>query len=170
MTVLNSGKFEFINNECQKYGKEELFRKDKETAMFDYYPLPKQGGKVIGYKNIKSEQQTEYREELIKSLYDKYPMPISLVYAGVKGGKFRLQNFYEELGFVMEEKDTTQVHPKFVGVVKPSSKSKKFLIGKSKGKNQYCFITTFLGVGQTRDEDLLVILTWMKAIMDENNI
>ena len=168
MTVINSGKFEFITEEVSRYSKHELLRKGKETAMFDYYPLPKQGNNRIMYKNLENRQQTSHRKELIKDLYDRYPMPISFVYAGVEKGKFRLQSFYEELGFKMEEKSTSQVHPKFEGVVKPLEEGKKFLIGKREDKNQYCIITPFLGVGQIKDEDLLVILTWMKAIMEEN--
>ena len=124
MTVINSGKFEFITEEVSRYSKHELLRKGKETAMFDYYPLPKQGNNRIMYKNLENRQQTSHRKELIKDLYDRYPMPISFVYAGVEKGKFRLQSFYEELGFKMEEKSTSQVHPKFEGLVKPLEEGK----------------------------------------------
>ncbi|WEG13415.1 hypothetical protein PU629_03335 [Pullulanibacillus sp. KACC 23026] len=165
-----------LGNNLKKYREDVLHRPDSKTAMFDYFPLPKQGNfsyqlseelpftKRTYSEYQKSEQSR--RKKLIKEMYDRYPMKVSWVYAGIENHGFRLQSVYEDLGFEFEEEIKIEPHEDYKDLVPRSNKiSRFFKIGKRKGENQFVILTPFLGNRQINNDEVDAITTWVAAFL-----
>ena len=154
----------------------KIHAEESQTAMFDFFPLPKQG-KFPYIVNGKFENEKEYRAyyltnksneraKLIRTMYDQFPMNISFVYTGISRGKFKVLQFYEEvLGFQFKETYTTgRVHEEYRDVIEPSTKPKPFMIGK-RSTGQIAVLTPFLGPRQMGYNDLNVVATWLHDVI-----
>ena len=186
MICLLRSNFDFLNLDKEQQRKatidcffNTLHKPNSGTAMFERYPLPKQGhflyqvdslpfnsySSYLAYNN----QPDNYRAGLIRELYDAYDLPMSIVYAGVHKEEFKLLPFYRDtLGFQFESYRTTQVNPITDRVEPSTGKGREFLIGtrrKSNGKLQHAVLTPFLGNGQISNQDVDVITTWIAAGM-----
>ena len=169
-----------VDQDFKNYNK--LHGINSKTAMIDYYPLPKLKGSSFPYSIPQIKNKEAYydyhnqfndnnkRYRLFKRLYDIFTMNISIVYAGIKKGEFKLHELYKELGFTFEEMNTSQVNPRYTGLIKPKqNKSRKFLLGYRTNKNnskQIAVLTPFLGNGQLSYNDVDVISTWL---IDDND-
>ncbi len=147
-----------------------------ENAMIDIYPFPK-----VAANNWPKEYQNQFnskreyynyynlpdniRIKIIKRLYDSYPLNISIGYAGILKGEFKLKFFYESFGFEFGKKQFTNVvHPKYIGPIRPAAKPKPFIVGyrtNQKGIYQKAILTPFFGNGQISYNDIDVISTWI---------
>ncbi|QHT59061.1 hypothetical protein GXP70_03190 [Paenibacillus lycopersici] len=148
-----------------------LHKPDSNTCMIDRYPLPKQGKfpysvhglfrnfqEYIAYNN----RFDNYRLQILKGMYDAFPMQNTIVYAGIERGAFKLQKLYESIGFRFETKYTSDVHPGYKGSVAPvADKVKPFLLGTRGATGQKAILTPFFGMGQLGYHDLDVIATWI---------
>lgn len=158
-----------------------LHNDNSETAMIERYPLPKQGRflyRVEGYDFPNYEAYIAYNErpdalrsKILREIYDRYDLPVSIGYAGVSNREFKLRPFYENvLGFTFTAHDTSEVHP-ITAIVTPVKKEKArpFLVGHRKrpdGKEQSVILTTFFGHGHISNHDLDVISTWIGALQN----
>ncbi|MFT8323249.1 MAG: hypothetical protein ABF649_20490 [Bacillus sp. (in: firmicutes)] len=171
--------FPVIEN-LRQYRNDVLHRPNSRTAMFDFFPLPKQGSFPYildsclpfyterTYRDYQKSGQSK-RKKLIKEMYDSYPLKLSWVYTGISNGNFILKDVYVDFGFVFQEYNTSMVHPNSKHIVSPNlNEPKTFLIGERKmgSKTQYAIISPFLSSRQLSDDDVDVITTWAKAILD----
>ncbi|MEN1985542.1 hypothetical protein [Paenibacillus hubeiensis] len=155
------------------YSTYPLHKRDGETAMFDWYPLPKKSKTDFPYVvSGKFENSREYynyydnhatnRKQLIRNLYDHYPMNISIIYVGKDRGQFKLLKHYEDLGFEFHEYSTGTI-PSGLDL-QPGNKPKMFMIGRRTrvdGHLQLAVMTPFLGMGQCSFDDINVIAAWL---------
>ena len=182
-TDLNKKNYDEIKNQDTKiYRNFGIHSPRQNTSMFDWYPLPNRSSNdfpylIKGNINTKKKYRDYYdtndtlRKKNIKRIYDNCPMEISIVYAGISQGEFKLKNAYEnDLGFKFAKFTTEKVHDDYISIISPSIKPKSFLIGKHKVKNQYVIMTPFLGMGCLKYEDLDVIASWIKGIMARGDI
>lgn len=175
MKLLADSDFRFLDITDKQRARRDCFfdvlhKPGSGTAMIDRYPLPKQGkfpyrvdglfrnfDQYIAYNNRSDNR----RLQILKGLYDEFPMNVSIGYAGISRGEFKLRPFYEQLGFAFERKDTSMVHPDYEGVVTPVlQKPKPFLVGVRERTGQKAILTPFFGMGQMSYDDLYVIATW----------
>ncbi len=180
--------FEFLKvleKEQQKFRIEcfynTLHAKDSNTAMIDRYPLPCQGGfpyvcdglfqNKEEYLNYNNNAENP-RVKIIENMYDRLPLNVSLVFAGIKQKEFKLKSFYEEMKFQFNgDKSFAEVAPGYEDIVPSVQESaSKFTVGKRErpdGQLQYVILTPFLGVGQLSYKELNVITTWVKYLGDK---
>lgn len=159
---------------------QNLNKPDGDSAMIDIFPFPKKstGAWPKEYKKVdikdefknKNKYYTHYKEEgnnrvrIIKNLYDNYPINCSIVYAGINKDIFKLESFYESLGFKFETHNTGETHIDYKGPIVPGKNIRIFKIGKrinSKNIEQRVFLTPFFGNGQISNADIEVISTWI---------
>lgn len=153
---------------------ETLHISDGNTAMTELYPLPKQGKlmyRVGGerwnrYSQAREswESSTNHRRQLLTHLYNNYPVPVTICYAGREQGTFVAEKFFnKDLGFEFTRYNTGLVPENFKDRVKPSPRPKDILISKRDNKlgyRQRVILTPFWGVGHTSYDDINVILAW----------
>jgi hypothetical protein len=148
-----------------------------ENAMIDVFPFPKVSANnwPKEYKNQFSAKKDYYdhychpdniRMKIIRGLYDTFPLNISISYAGILKGDFKLRSFYESLGFEFGPNQyTNTLNPKYNGSIKPSKRPKPFAIGhrtNQLGIYQEAILTPFFGTGQISFNDIDVISTWIE--------
>ncbi len=150
--------------------------------MIDYFPLPKLGVNNFPYSSKKFTAMNDYynfyrkcnakqniRFKIFKKIYNKYPMNVSLVYAGIQRFHFKLQDVYEALGFVFDAiQYTNVVNPNYIGPISPSNVGKPFRIGRRRikgGHMQLAILTPFLGNGRFSYNDLDVVSTYPSGEM-----
>jgi hypothetical protein len=153
-----------------------LNKPTSESAMIDLLPFPNQGELASEYQVLfsnKIKYENHYlstknkRLQIIKDIYEKYPIPLSINYSGFKNGKFPMQDFFEKkLGFKFHAfKNTSVVNPLLIGTpIKPSKIVRFFVIGErenEKGLEQKLVLTPFLGMGQFARNDVDVVSTWL---------
>lgn len=153
-----------------------LNKPNSESAMIDLLPFPNQGKLANEYQILfsnKIQYENHYlstnnrRLQIIKDIYDNYPIPLSINYFGFKNGNFPMQNFFvQKLNFRFHAfKNTSVVNPLLIGTpIKPSQKGVNFVIGKrinGKGLEQKLVLTPFLGNGVIARNDVDVISTWL---------
>lgn len=154
------------------YYKERLYTPEGNTHMLDFLGMPRQGAIKFMHREMSTfpEEPSEHRKQLLKMLYDSFPMPINIVYAGKRDKQFRTKAFYQNLGFDFTQSiDTGTPHPDYLNVVKPSARPKIFEIGTrirpSDGQVQIVFLTPFfMGGGSNFSyDDIDVLTTWIKS-------
>lgn len=158
-----------------------LHRKSSKSAMIDIFPLPKQDDfpyRIEGL-NLKSyDEYTDYclakdnpRVKLISSLYNNSPMRVSIIYAGIKHKRFKLYNFYRNLGFQFKQLNANSIHEYFTEIFANNfnnlSSKPVFLLGKRKGYNQWALLTSFFGNGQISNEQVDVIASWASLCLKD---
>lgn len=149
---------------------------ESNTAMIDYYPLPNQDLFPYTYPPLFTDRITYERHyntlnnainnryRILENAYNTYPMKVSVSYAGIKYGKFKLEDFYVALGFEFTTHNTGKVNSFISSSIKPSKKGRDFLRGERKKENgdiQVVILTPFFGQGQISNNDIDVISTWI---------
>jgi hypothetical protein len=151
------------------------------TAMIDYFPLPNENAGDIPYscparfinrrtyetyyKNLPPAINDRFR--ILRNAYDSCPMNISIAYTGIQNDIFRLQRFYETIGFVFGGRlYTDSVNPTFAGYIKPTpfAQRQPFLMGtrvNNNKDNQKVILTPFFGRWTIRNSDIDVISSWI---------
>jgi diguanylate cyclase (GGDEF)-like protein len=153
-----------------------LHKPDSKTAMIDRYPLPKQTSFNYRFEGLPFKSYRQYieynnrpnsrRNRIIRELYDTCPMTVTIGYAGMERGEFRLRSFYEQILDMRFAAYTTREVPEaYRDTIVPPHRGKTFLAGKrirpSDGHEQIVVLTPFLGVGQISDADVDVIAAWI---------
>lgn len=160
-----------------------IHSKDRQTAMFDFFPLPKQGAFRYKVKDLFSKESQYYsyymnnfenkRARMIKYLYDHFPMNLSFVYTGIQNGKFRALKFYEEvLKFSFEQYSTGEIPKEYQHVLQPKGKPKNFLIG-YRNNGQIAVLSPFWGPGSgliTSYNDIDILAAWAHVCQMKYNI
>lgn len=167
MALLNINKYPIKQQEILTYTKDYLVNMlhtpQGETAMVDFYGLPKQGKRRLCSED--SEQQSN-RLINFKRLYEIYPMTVSIVYFSNK--KARKELPYMEMGFEFRRVNTGVVSEKFKELVKPSTCVKEIIIGERVRKldnhRQWVFIVPYLRNGAMSNNDLAVLATWIPRL------
>ena len=175
---------DIVNQNFGKYN--NLHKPGSNSAMIDYFPLLKVGATSFPYApNSKFSDRDSYykyfkkhcdknnRWIILKNIYDKYPMAVSIVYSGIENYQFRLKAFYDELRFSFEhelesEQYTDSVQPDYSKYINPSKpeKRRKFLLGNrvnDNGAKQIVVLTPFFGQGQISNNDIDVISSWIST-------
>jgi hypothetical protein len=165
--LLDSCNQDLFKSKIHEYYFENLFTPNGETAMFELYGLPRQKNRKFIYENFPERVITPHRQEIIKQIYERFPMNISIIFAGISKKHFIAQEFYEDLGFKFIAKDTSMVNPDYSQQVTPANKPKPFLIGSKENNKQHAIIIPFIGVpgkSNCNKEDLYVIASWIKGL------
>ena len=171
-----------------------LHNPNSKTAMIDIYPFPKRSANnwPNDYKFINNGKQNnnlftkpkDYynayspcnsgnpREKCIENLYNTCPLPLTICYAGISGGKFKLECFYNSLGFTFGKILTTNNIPaQYTGPIRPiNNHGKPFKIGvrkltiENRVISQRVVLTPFFTTRQNPPllmNDIDVISTWI---------
>jgi len=137
-----------------------LHNSASKAAMIDYFPLPNQGKSVFPYqyKPLFTDRNSyaghyntliraiNNRYRILENAYNSYPMKVSVSYAGIINGYFKLHAFYMSLGFIFKTLNTSIVNPRFSKYIKPSSGGRDFLRGERVEENgdiQIAILTPF---------------------------
>jgi hypothetical protein len=156
-----------------------LHNETSKSSMIDYFPLPKYNENeypfaLEGIYRTKKSYYKHYntldsvinnRFRILKNVYNKYPMNVSIVYAGIKNFRFKLKPFYESLGFDFAVKYTNVLNPAYLGPIIVPTKGQVFLLGHRtvNGYTQIAILTPFLGQGRISNAEIDVISTWIPA-------
>ncbi|NHN33455.1 hypothetical protein [Paenibacillus agricola] len=154
LAALLEANLDFSNRQSFRHNDDytayRLHKRGGQTAMIDWYPLPKKSKADFPYSVPgKFENSKEYYQ-----YYDTQDTNRKRI--------IRLQKHYEDLGFNFKKFSTGSVPSNFD--IKPSKRSRDFMIGHRERKDghvQLTVMTPFFGMGQFSYNDIDVMAAWI---------